>query len=374
MWFPKEGGVLIFLWATWIAVSAIVDEIEEVTWCVLSDAEQAKCLDFASNLTDQDIVETFHCVRGRSTVDCMRKIQLGLADAVTLDGGDIYTAGRCFGLQPVAGEFYGTGGGTKYYAVAVSKKSNQDIFWNGLQSRTSCHTGMGRTAGWIVPIGSLVTTNQLLVENCDILTAVGNFFNQSCVPGIKSSKYNLGGTFPENLCKSCIGDETGANVCANGPQERYFGYSGAFRCLAENSGDVAFIRHSTVFENTDGRNQEPWAINLKADEFMLLCPNNSTAEIHQYRHCHLASVPSHAVVVKPELKEAFSHFLNESQNEFGPQSDSVFKMFSSIGYGGKDLLFHDDTIRLVYIPGNYLSWLGQRYIDIQRTFECQVTC
>lgn len=105
--------------------------------------------------------------------------------------------------------------------------------------------------------------------------AVSEFFNASCVPVNNPKNY------PSSLCALCVGDEQGRNKCVGNSQERYYGYRGAFRypgglavwgcvqrlgpscrrlpcplcgrCLVENAGDVAFVRHTTVFDNTNGR-------------------------------------------------------------------------------------------------------------------------
>lgn len=47
---------------------------------------------------------------------------------------------------------------TCYYAVAVVKK---DVDFNiaNLVKKKTCHTGLGKSAGWNIPIGTLLSMN-----------------------------------------------------------------------------------------------------------------------------------------------------------------------------------------------------------------------
>ena len=69
-------------------------------WCVLSDKENTKCMEM-NNAVDKvaeklSLNVTFSCVTGTSAEDCMMKVKAGYADLVTLDGGEIKTAGSNF--------------------------------------------------------------------------------------------------------------------------------------------------------------------------------------------------------------------------------------------------------------------------------------
>nr|XP_015300315.1 PREDICTED: melanotransferrin [Macaca fascicularis] len=336
----------------------------EVRWCVTSDPEQQKCSNMSTAFREAGIQPSLLCVQGTSPDHCIQLIAAQEADAITLDGGAIYEAGKEHGLKPVVGEVYDQEVGTSYYAVAVVKRSSQ-VTINTLKGVKSCHTGINRTVGWNVPVGYLVESGRLSVMGCDVLKAVSDYFGGSCVPGAGETRYS------ESLCRLCRGDSSGEGVCDKSPLERYYDYSGAFRCLAEGAGDVAFVKHSTVLENTDGKTLPSWGQALLSQDFELLCRDGSRADVTEWRQCHLARVPAHAVVVRADTDGGLIfRLLNEGQRLFSHEGSS-FQMFSSKAYGQKDLLFKDSTSELVPIATQtYEAWLGQEYLHAMKGLLC----
>ncbi|KAG9343551.1 hypothetical protein JZ751_013717 [Albula glossodonta] len=171
------------------------------------------------------------------------------------------------------------------------------------------------------------------------MAVVGEFFGYSCVPGVKDPAHDPKGKNPKNLCEACIGDDNDRHICANNPRERHFGEAGALRppetgggdrwsrafngaltetclpcrCVAENLGDVAFVKHTTVFDNMQGKNQESWAMDLELEDLKLLCPDGTDASPFDHKLCHLAAVPARAVVVRLEDKCRVYKFLERVQ-------------------------------------------------------------
>ncbi|XP_040105611.1 melanotransferrin isoform X2 [Oryx dammah] len=288
--------------------------------------------------------------------------QAGQIDAVTLKGEDIYMAGKTYGLLPAAGEHYASEDrSNSYFVVAVVKRNSSYAFTlDELRGKRSCHPGFGSPAGWDIPVGALVQRGFIRPRDCDVLTAVSEFFSASCVPVNNPQNY------PSSLCALCVGDEQGRNKCVGNSQERYYGYSGAFRCLVENAGDVAFVKHTTVFDNTNGHSSEPWAAELMSEDYELLCPNGARAEVTQFAACNLAQIPSHAVMVRPDTN-IFTVYglLDKAQDLFGDDHNkNGFKMFDSSSYHGQDLLFKDAAVRVVPVgeKTTYRSWLGPDYV------------
>ncbi|KAK2090928.1 hypothetical protein P7K49_030212 [Saguinus oedipus] len=81
----------------------------EVRWCTISDPEQQKCSDMSKAFREAGIQPSLLCVQGTSANHCIQLITAQEADAITLDGGAIYEAGKEHGLKPVVGEVYDQG-------------------------------------------------------------------------------------------------------------------------------------------------------------------------------------------------------------------------------------------------------------------------
>ncbi|XP_044525429.1 melanotransferrin-like [Gracilinanus agilis] len=341
-------------------------------WCVLSTPEIQKCGDMAVALSRKQLKPEIQCVSGESPQHCMEQIQAKEADVITLSGGNIYTAGQTYGLVPAAGESYQDDRKDTYHAVALVKRNSSYAFTiDELRGKRSCHSGYGMASGWDIPVGVLVQRGFIRPKGCDVLQAVSEFFSASCVPVNNAKDY------PSRLCELCIGDDHGLNRCHGNSQERYYGYSGAFRCLAEGAGDVAFVKHSTVFENTDGHNPEAWAVSLKSEDYQLLCPNGARAEVTQFEACSLARVPAQAVMVHPDTNVfAVYGLLDRAQDLFGNDSNkNGFRMFDSSDYRGRDLLFRDSTARLVPVGERTTpaAWLGPDFVaslEGLRSLQC----
>ncbi|XP_040911895.1 serotransferrin-like [Toxotes jaculatrix] len=322
-----------------------------IKWCAVGKTESDKCDMWSINSIENNVT-SIECENAPSVEECLGKIMHSEADAMAVDGGQVFTAGKC-GLVPAMVEQYdadscGNSGATasSYYAVAVVKKGS-GVTWENMQGKRSCHTGIGRTAGWNIPMGLI----HKRTGDCDFT----KFFSGSCAPGADPNS---------KLCAHCAGTgKPGGDEfkCKARAEEKYYGYAGAFRCLVEGAGDVAFIKHTTVLENSDG-NSPSWAPGLQSADYELICPGGGSVPVSEYSRCHLAKVPAHAVVTRPEIRNKVIGILKKQQDQFGTGSDSFFKLFQS--EGGKNLLFKDSTKCLQEVPSgeNYEKFLGPEYM------------
>ncbi|XP_049995172.1 inhibitor of carbonic anhydrase [Alexandromys fortis] len=336
-----------------------LEDSQRVQWCAVGQQERAKC-DHWSAVSGGALA----CVTEETPEDCIAAIMKGEADAMSLDGGFAYVAGHC-GLVPVLGENYMSTDGHErlgsqcvnaplegYYVVAVVKKSDVGITWNSLRGKKSCHTAVGTSAGWTVPLG--------LIYNQTGSCKFDEFFSRSCAPGSKPGS---------SLCALCVGGDNPAHMCAANSHEGYHGSSGALRCLVEK-GNVAFMKHPTVLQNTDGKNPESWAKGLKPEDFELLCLDGTRKPVTEAQSCHLARVPNHAVFSRKDKVDFARRILFNQQELFGRNGfeKMMFQMFDS---SAKDLLFSDDTECLSNLQNKttYETYLGPQYLTLVDNFR-----
>ncbi|PNF38524.1 Transferrin [Cryptotermes secundus] len=342
-----------------------------VRFCVTSSTELAKCRILKQAAFSRDIRPAFDCVQETTLHDCLKTVRDDGADVITLDGGEVSTAQREYNLRPIIAEQYGEHGAL-YYAVAVVKKSSTYQSIDDLRGAKSCHTGYGRTAGWNVPLYTLLHKGLISRNSCPYSRALSEFFSGgSCVPGALAPENNPTEDNPELLCSICAGnldssDSATAQAlrCSASNNESYFGYTGAFRCLASGSGDVAFVKHTTVSENTDGRNSASWAVNLRSEDFELLCPDGRRAPVDQYSQCHLAEVPPHMVVTSNEKSEIALNEIRDailSAGKLYSKRPDLFRLFGDFD-GTKDLLFKNSATGLLSLESG--SPVMQRYSEI----------
>lgn len=349
--------------------------------CVTSDKEFKKCQAMSKAFHAAGLKPELNCKLGQSSLACMQLIKNRDADLVVLDAADIFIAGVKFGLIPIVAEQFDMLG-TNYYALAVAKTSDQTTDLFNLKGKLTCHSGYLKGAGWVMPMHLLSSNDRIRkYDNCNSARSAAEHFDKSCAPGALSSlSTNTKSQASEawtirNLCELCHG--TGRGYCARDASEPFYGDTGAFRCLVEGGGQVAFCKHTTLFENTGGSNRETWARNLIRSDFELLCRDGSRAPVDQYKSCNLGPVPANAVVARGsspfELIDAYINLFMYGQQYYGSKytEEYTFKMFSS--NDGHDLIFQDATQQLVRVPvanQTYNTYLNREFLRAMESIYC----
>jgi len=243
-----------------------------------------------------------------------------------------------------------------FYAVAVVRNPSSISSVNMLVNTTACSSAYGDPAGWTAPVGSLVVDQDLPRNNCYPL--VSTYFKSMCVPGITGHTHDPNNTAElETLCGLCLGNGQGEHVCEKSSSERYYGESGAFRCLAEKRGEVAFVRHTTPLAYTTRQILNNWSANLRSSDFKLLCRDGGQGLINEPEKCHIASIPTRSVIMSrwsdSDKYMNVIHFLASVSSVFREANQS-FRLFGKYD-NEENLIFNDKTTRLASIEDG-TSW------------------
>lgn len=174
---------------------------------------------------------------------------------INLEAGLAYIAFLNYSMKAIANEVY-CDHAKSYLAVAVVSrqacKDNERISLLDFKGKKSCHGGYSTAAGWNYPITHIKTL--LAYEKLNDREIAGSFFSEVCAP----SELEVSG-----VCNGC-GDENG--FCPS--KSLYFGESGAFRCLVEEMGDIAFLKADTaLLYSMEGPHNQSWS-NKSIRDFM----------------------------------------------------------------------------------------------------------
>ncbi|VDK30759.1 unnamed protein product [Dibothriocephalus latus] len=74
-------------------------------WCVTDYWEMEKCQSMRNAFAAQGIKPDLSCILGSTTIQCMGFIRDGFVDMMSVEAGDLYTAGRYFDLVPIVNEY-----------------------------------------------------------------------------------------------------------------------------------------------------------------------------------------------------------------------------------------------------------------------------
>jgi melanoma-associated antigen p97 len=240
---------------------------------------------------------------------------------------------------------------------------------------------VGHAAGWIIPLAWLITNERIRDYGCNAERAAAEYFSKACAPGAQSSHFQM--REQENyweyshLCDLCHG--TAGSYCHRNHMEDYYGHTGAFRCLVEGGGNVAFVKHTTVAENCDGRRKEWWARNQLTTDYELLCRDGTRAPAREYKRCYLGEVKANAIVTSPtigyEKLNAIINLLKYAQQFYGqkvPDEFSFSMYYSEPPYA--DLIFQDATQQLIVLPEeewHYTKYLDKEFLKAYAVVECR---
>ncbi|XWS56447.1 hypothetical protein CRYUN_Cryun09bG0086200 [Craigia yunnanensis] len=261
--------------------------VHMVRWCTLrQNYDGCQLLVSALNQSDD---YTWKCIQKDTAQECLKSIKKGEADLLNLEAGLAYTAFINYSMKAIANEVY-CDHAKSYQAVAVVNrkacKENKGISLMDFEGHKSCHGGYSTAAGWNYPINHIKESLDSQKMN-DREIATG-FFSKICAPsGFEGS----------GICSGCSNENGSCHL--NSP---YFGEPGAFRCLMEELGDIAFVKADTVLlYSMEGPHNQSWSSKSVRD-FMYLCPEGGCREINDYPgSCSFGAVPANVIMATNSL-------------------------------------------------------------------------
>lgn len=203
-------------------------------------------------------------------MECLEKVNRREADFLAVDPEDMYVAfnmkNEDFSVFSEIRTVEESQAEFRYEGIILVRKNSNIHSLGDLKGKKSCHTGYGRNVGYKIPITKLKNAGILKISNDPQLTFVEKelkglteLFTSSCLVGKWSPNVEVNAALSKSICKIdwevinefyfFFKEKRYPNLCAlcEDPAkcdypDKYSGYDGSIRCLAQNGGDIAFTK------------------------------------------------------------------------------------------------------------------------------------
>lgn len=368
-------------------------------WCTHSYEEKDKCDVLRAVALSTGIKPIFECNEPRTdTVSCISDVSTGKADLLGIDSNFGYLARHVYNLSTI---LYEETEDSRYSSVvAVIKESDAERItsFEDFRDKRACFPEYGGIAS-IAFINIAKGRGIFKREECTFGPLLASYFSDSCIPGSRSVFHDPTNSNPDNLCTLCQtqlvqtttqgivalagemeyddGTQTTDGIegdeefeekiphvpnrsinCAASISNRFYGTRGALTCLNE-VGDVAILEHQNLAYHAN-------ALNLKPDNFRILCRNGSLASTTGFDvdpSCFMTTIVDGEIVVNRNNSRNMGILNALISLDLYLQSDPDFKMYN-IFSGAKDLLFEDSALGLVAPDSESLSKSVENYIQL----------
>lgn len=301
-----------------------------VQWCVASNLEDRKCRWLREAAIVYGVEPMITCIQEQSKASCLEAVRTKRADIVVARPEELLDA-RKKGLVPVVQAVPKKNEDLNRIA-AIVKQDSRFKNLHDLKGAKACFAGY-KDVAW----NSFVTILRNLTggsRDCSDASVVGNFFKESCVPGLGNDRKDV----PYNVYSLCKQGRIGNDV-------------GAVDCLDSGIADVAIGNLKNIEKKTGsiGQSRNGHARNK---EYRTLCLNEEDAE--QGKTCLITWATLSTIVVNENTtslrREEIYSMLLEMDQLFGVSFKGQTPAFSLYGIYdfNRSVIFPEETQHLQF--------------------------
>ena len=282
---------------------------EDLKLCVAEDVRRTKTID---SLCEKLVTTSsqIHCDIRYDRFDCLRALVAGKDDFTVLEPEDLVAASAYNEYNVlVTNELRLFPEGKQRYEMVVVVNKDVNSIWD-VKGKRFCHPGFDTSNEWTKAF-STYFEKWIIPKECDPqmtllenrMTGLSNFFEAACIAGPWSadtaydsklkSKYR-------NLCAACD------NPIGCYTSDKYHGRDGALLCLADNAGDIAWVRLDDTIQYFEN-------LQIDKENYNYLCPDGKTRPMKYDKPCVWITRPWPVIVARREKAEKVEKMMRVSK-------------------------------------------------------------